>query len=129
MATSSTPGQGEVMTERQIRLSAAGLLLLRGTAVIGGIFGAFFWFTALTGQQRLVFMLLVGAIAMPIVLLGFIDSLRWGTPTVIGLALTNAVIFVDPAAYLALAYVAVVGALLTLGARASLRQPRGRPSH
>ncbi len=117
------------MTQRQLRLSAAGLLLLRGTAVIGGIFGAYFWVTELTGQQRLIFMLLVGAIAMPIMLLGFIDSLRWGAQTVVGLALTNAVVFVDPAAYLALAYVAVVGLLLTLSSRVSGRQTRGRPSY
>ena len=117
------------MTQRQLRLSAAGLFLLRGTAVIGGIFGAFFWITELTGQQRLIFMLLVGAVAMPVMLLGFIDSLRWGTQTVVGLALANAVIFVDPAAYLALAYVAVVGALLTVCTRFSLRQSRRRPSY
>ena len=116
------------MTERQSRLHAAGLLLLRSTAVIGGIFGAYFWVTALSGQQRLAFMLLVGAIAMPVMLLEFIDSLRWGTLTVAGLALANAVVFVDPAAYLALAYVAVVGALLTVCTRVSLRQARGRPS-
>ncbi|MET0863894.1 MAG: hypothetical protein ABWZ98_06130 [Nakamurella sp.] len=117
------------MTERYIRLSAAGLLLLRGTAAIGGIFGAYFWVAALTGQQRLIFMLLVGAVAMPVVLMGLMEPLRWGTATVIGLALTNAVIFVDPAAYLALAFVAVVGGLLMVGTRVSLRSSRGRPSY
>jgi hypothetical protein len=129
MTTPGTPGQGETVTERRIRLNSAGLLLLRGTAVIGGILGAYFWVTDLTGQQRLVLMLLVGAIAMPVVLLGFIESLRWGWQTVVGLALANAVVFVDPAAYLALAWVAVIGALLTLCTRVSVRQPRGRPSY
>jgi hypothetical protein len=129
MTTPGTPGQGETMTERRIRLNAAGLLMLRGTAIIGGVFGAYFWVTDLTGQQRLVLMLLVGAIAMPVILLGFIESLRWGWQTVVGLAMANAVLFVDPAAYLALAYVAVVGALLTVGTRVSIRQTRGRPSY
>ena len=115
------------MTERQIRLSGAGLYLLRGAAVIGGLFGTFFLVTALTGQQRLIFLVLVIAMGMPLLLIGLTGSLRWGTLTLVGLALTNAMIFVDPAAYLALGFVAVVGATLTLAPRVSVRQTRGRP--
>ena len=66
------------MTERQIRLSAAGLLLLRSTAVIGGLFGRIFLVTALTGHQRLMLLVLVVAMAMPLLLIGLTGPLGWG---------------------------------------------------
>jgi hypothetical protein len=115
------------MTARQMRLGGAGLLLLRATATVGGLLGAVFLATALTGQQRLIFLVLVLALAMPLVLVGLAGSLRCGGWTLFGLALGNAVVFVDPAAYLALAFVAGVGATLMFGSRVSIRQARGRP--
>ena len=58
------------MTERQLRLQHAGLSLFRWASLIGGLLGVFVFATVLTGQQRLVFVILLGVVAMPLVLIG-----------------------------------------------------------
>ena len=116
------------MTERQLRLQQAGLWLFRWASLIGGLVGVFVFATVLTGQQRLVFVILLGVVAMPLVLIGLsvaaslkvTDARRPGSlnaACLVGAAFTNAVLFVSPDGYSALAFVIVSGALLAYGVR------------
>lgn len=124
----ATPNEELVMTERQRRLDQAGLRLFRWASLIGGLVGVFVFATVLTGQQRLVFLILIGVVAMPLVLIGVsvaaslkvTDAGRPGSLDalcLVGAAFINAVLFVSPNAYAALAFVAVSGAVLTYGVR------------
>ena len=125
------------MTERQQRLQLAGAGLARGAALIGGAVGLVLFFTALTGQQRLVFLFIVGGLAMPAIMLGLVFSgpggpgVQWhptrrDAPYFLGAAFLNVLIFVQTDAYLALVTVAVTGLLLTCGVRvAAAARPRG----
>ena len=126
------------MTERQLRLQQAGLQLFRWASLIGGVLGVFVFATVLTGQQRLVFVILLGVVAMPLVLIALsvaaslkvTDAGRGTGPLnvlcLLGVAFLNAVLFVSPDAYAALAFVAVSGALLTYGVRMAAANRRGR---
>ena len=126
----ASPNEELVMTERQQRLQDAGLRLFRWASVIGGLGGVFVFATVLTGQQRLVFVILLGVVAMPLVLIGLavagsmnVTSDPKGRPgtvnavCLVGAAFINAVLFVNPDLYVALAFVAVSGAVLTVGVR------------
>jgi hypothetical protein len=128
------------MTERQLRLQQAGLWLFRWASLIGGLAGVFVFATVLTGQQRLVFVILLGVVAMPLVLIGLsvaaaLQVTDARTPgllnglCLVGAAFTNAVLFVSPDAYAALALVIVSGAVLTYGVRlaAANRRAGQRP--
>lgn len=114
------------MTERQYRLQEAGLLLVRGATAIGGLLGAVVFFTALTGQQRVMSAFLIFAIAMPLtlfVLAAFASrpsdpAGRWAARGIIGgcligAAFTQSLLFVLPDAYLALMVVVVAGVTVT----------------
>lgn len=128
------------MTERQQRLQVAGARLARGAALIGGGAGLVLFFTALTGQQRLVFLFLVCALTMPLVLLGLaltghrngqagqqLRLTRRDVPFCLGAAFVNVLIFVQADAYLALMTVAVTGLVLTCGVRVAAGiRPRGK---
>ena len=91
-----------------------------------------------TAQQRLVLVVMVGAIAMPVVLVGLALAQSVGQQParnpvaaagrhpgplnllcLIGAAFLNALLFVNPDVYVALALVAVSGALLIVGVRVS----------
>jgi len=128
------------MTERQRRLQDAGLRLFRWASLSGGLVGVFLFATVLTGQQRLVFVILLGAVAMPLVLIALavagsmnVTSDPKGRPCalnafcLVGAAFLNAVLFVNPDLYVALAFVAVSGALLTVGVR--MATPHRRAGH
>jgi len=122
---------GDHMTERQQRLQLAGARLIRGAALIGGGVGFVLFLTVLTGQQRLVLVFLVGALAMPAVILVLALSkpvlggapglqrrvTRRDAPYFLGAAFANALIFVQAGAYLALVTVIVTGLLLIGGVR------------
>ena len=125
-----SPNEELVMTERQRRLQDAGLRLFRWASLIGGLVGVFVFATVLTGQQRLVFVILLGVVAMPLVLIALsvatalkVTTVPGGHPgalnalCLVGAAFLNAVLFVSPDAYAALAFVVVSGALLTYGMR------------
>lgn len=132
------PNEEFDMTDRQLRLHEAGLWLFRCAALIGGVLGLFIFATTLTAQQRLVFLVLVGAIAMPVVLVGLALAHAGGQqetdssapvaqrrPSLLnalclaGAAFLNALLFVSPDAFGALALVAVSGAVLAVGVRVS----------
>ena len=128
------------MTERQRRLQQAGLSLFRWASLIGGLVGVFVFATVLTGQQRLVFVILLGVVAMPLVLIGLsvaaslevTDTTRPGSLNavcLVGAAFTNAVLFVSPDAYAALAFAIVSGAVVSYGVRlaAANRRAGQRP--
>lgn len=125
------------MTERQLRLQDAGLWLFRWASLIGGLVGIFVFATVLTGQQRLVFVILLGVVAMPLVLIGLAVAGSMNATTdpkgrpgrlnalcLVGAAFINAVLFVNPDLYVALAFVAVSGALLTFGVRMGTQHRR-----
>src|SRR6478735_5682911 len=116
---------GDHMTERQQRLQFAGAVLVRGATLIGGAVGLFGFFIALTGQQRLVFLFLVGALAMPAVLVALaatgLDRGRVAAqplltirnvPYLMGAVLLNVLVFVEPNAYLAVVFVIISGLTL-----------------
>lgn len=122
------------MTERQVRLQEAGLLLVRGATGIGGLLGSIVFFTALTGQERLISIFLIFALAMPLtlfVLAAFAarpadPAGRWAARgmiggCVIGAAFSQSILFVLPDAYLALMVVVVSGVLLTVGVQIAAR--------
>jgi hypothetical protein len=116
---------GDHMTVRQQRLQFAGAVLVRGATLIGGAVGLFGFFIALTGQQRLVFLFLVGALAMPAVLVALaatgLDRGRVAVqplltirnvPYLMGAVLLNVLVFVEPNAYLAVVFVIISGLTL-----------------
>lgn len=122
------------MTERQYRLQEAGLLLVRGAAGIGGAFGAMVFFTALSGQERLMSVFLIFALAMPLTL--FVLAAFASRPSnpegrlaargiiagcLVGAAFSQSILFVEPDAYLALMVVVVSGVLLTVGVQIAAR--------
>ncbi len=130
------PDEESVMTERQLRLRGAGRWMFRSAALIGGVLGMVVVTTAMTGHQRLILGILVGAVAMPFVMVGLALSAS-GISTadsrphlhaldvlgLLGAAFTTAVLFVSPDGFAALALVVASGALLTVGVR--LTAPSG----
>ena len=100
----------------------------------------FVFATVLTGQQRLVFVILLGVVAMPLVLIGLsvaasLKVTEAGRPGPLNAALPGrrgvhqCRAVRQPGCYAALAFVIVSGALVTYGVRlAAVNRRAGRPS-